>query len=154
MPAETGALLLGAGFSRRYGARDKRMEPLSGSSVASTTLRTYSQIFDHVAVVIREDDDLLAEHLADTQAELIRTDQAHLGMGHTLAAGARYAQQASWAFACVGLMDMPFIKAASLLELQDASTNLAPNFQAIRFLDPHSQQPGPTPQPAGLCTGR
>lgn len=102
-------MLLGAGFARRFGS-DKRLAPLGNSTVAETTLALYATVFDDLRLVLREEDDALAQ-LAAPYANLIKTDKAHLGMGHSLAAGFEDLQ---WQWAFVGLLDMPFVKEASL----------------------------------------
>jgi len=112
-----GAVLLGAGFSRRFGA-DKRLQPLSSSTVAETTLSTYCSAFAHVRVVIRADDDTLAAKLRRYDCEITISADARLGMGHSLAAGIT---GVDWAWAFVGLLDMPFVQRATLLTLIDAA---------------------------------
>ena len=108
-----GAVLLGAGFARRFGS-DKRLALLGNSTVAETTLALYATVFDDLRLVLREDDDALAQ-LAAPYANLIRTDKAHLGMGHSLAAGFEDLQ---WQWAFVGLLDMPFVQEATLKMLK------------------------------------
>ena len=73
-----GAILLGAGFARRFG-RDKRTAPLGSSTVAETTLGRYAEAFDVLRLVVRTDDDALAE-LAAPYATIIKTERAHLGI--------------------------------------------------------------------------
>ncbi len=128
----TGAVILGAGFSRRYGA-DKRLQPLGDSTVALTTCRTYCQVFPQVRVVLRDDDTALAEQLKPLGVETVIAELAHLGMGHSLAAGTR---GLSWQWAFVGLMDMPFLQVPTLRELAaqtaraDEQTILMPRLSA------------------------
>jgi molybdenum cofactor cytidylyltransferase len=110
-----GAVLLGAGFSRRFGS-DKRLHPLHGRTVAECTVDLYTQAFEHVRVVIRPQDHILAAKLAVFGAELITAADAHLGMGHSLAAGMK---SLTWQWAFVGLLDMPFITAGSLEKLKN-----------------------------------
>ena len=102
-------MLLGAGFARRFGS-DKRLAPLGSSTVAETTLALYANVFDDLRLVVREEDAALAK-LAAPFANLIKTDKAHLGMGHSLAAGFKDLQ---WQWAFVGLLDMPFVQEATL----------------------------------------
>jgi molybdenum cofactor cytidylyltransferase len=104
-----GAVILGAGFARRFGS-DKRLALLGSSTVAETTLAIYAGVFDDLRLVVREEDAALAE-LAAPYAKIIKTDKAHLGMGHSLAAGF---QELWWQWAFVGLLDMPFVQAATL----------------------------------------
>ena len=104
-----GAVILGAGFARRFGS-DKRLALLGSSTVAETSLALYASVFDDLRLVVREEDAALAE-LAAPYAKLIKTNKAHLGMGYSLAAGF---QELWWQWAFVGLLDMPFVQADTL----------------------------------------
>lgn len=115
--ARIGAVILGAGFARRFGS-DKRLAPLGSSTVAETTLALYANVFDDLRLVVREEDAALAQ-LAAPYANIIKTDKAHLGMGHSLAAGFK---DLNWQWAFVGLLDMPFVQAATLNLLKRHAT--------------------------------
>ena len=115
---QIGAVLLGAGFGRRFGS-DKRLAPLGNQTVAETTAAAYANAFKAVRIVLRSEDIALIERL-ERFGEVIPTDQAHLGMGHTLAAGFT---DVSWHWAFVGLLDMPFIAPNTLHLLQDRTTD-------------------------------
>ena len=114
----TGALLLAAGMSRRFGG-DKRAARLpSGSTVAAETLHHLSAAFDAIHVVLRDtDSDAFLESLADIapSARFSRCHDAPLGMGHSLAHGV--AQVAEWDCLAVCLADMPFIQARTYRQL-------------------------------------
>jgi len=116
-----GAIILGAGFGRRFGS-DKRIAQLGEHTVAEHTVARYAVVFDLVRVVIREDDDYLAELLRRFDVEIVRTRDAHLGMGHSLAAGIN---GLSWDWAFVALLDMPFISHATLCELRQQAAALS-----------------------------
>ncbi len=116
-----GALLLGAGFSRRFGS-DKRFHTLpDGSLMSVATTRAYLAVFDHVRVVLRPDDSSLQTTLAalEGRIEFAYAADAQLGMGHSLAAGAA---GLTCQFVFVGLLDMPFVKHAMLTTLADSAT--------------------------------
>ena len=61
--------------------------------------------------MLKTQDKALGELLGQ-QAEILYTDQSHLGMGHSLAAGFTDLKLAMGPF--VGLLDMPFLQAATL----------------------------------------
>jgi molybdenum cofactor cytidylyltransferase len=106
-----GALILAAGFSRRFGS-DKRRYLVDGTTpMLQRTLQVYCGVFDGVLVVIRpEDDDLVVSLPAGFPGlQTIVAEDAALGMGHSLAAGAR-AIPADWQFVAVALGDMPWIR--------------------------------------------
>jgi len=116
-----GALVLAAGMSRRFGG-DKRAAPLpNGTTVAAETLHQLSAAFDKIHVVLRDNDsDALIESLttAAPNARFSRCQDAHLGMGHSLAHGV--AQVAEWDGLAVCLADMPFIQARTYRRLIEA----------------------------------
>ena len=114
----TGALLLAAGQSRRFG-RDKRSARLpNGATVAAETLHHLSAAFDAIHVVLRDNDsDAFIESLTieAPNAGFSRCQDAHLGMGHSLAHGV--AQVVKWDCLAVCLADMPFIQARTYRQL-------------------------------------
>ena len=123
----TGAVILGAGFSRRFGA-DKRLQPLNGQTVAECTVQRYAAAFERVRVVVRDDDQRLRQALSRFELEIIVSLDAHLGMGHSLADGF---SNLPWDWAFVGLLDMPYIEAGTLHLLIEAAAHSAPD-QIIR----------------------
>ena len=122
MLVDSGALILGAGFSRRFGA-DKRLAQLSGVSVAELTLQRYCQVFTDVRVVVKPEDTSLIGLIESLPVDIIRCSEAHLGMGHSLACGAR---ELTWSYAFVGLLDMPFVKVETLNRLKQAALGAPP----------------------------
>lgn len=108
MAVRGGALILAAGVSRRFGA-DKRRHPLeNGSTMLLTTVSIYRRVFDSVVVVLRHEDDIEVDVRAQfPDVRCIHARLAHLGMGHSLAAG--IASVADWDYAVVALADMPNI---------------------------------------------
>ena len=109
-----GALILGAGYSRRFGS-DKRLHKFEGSTVAETTVLAYSKVFDHIRVVIRPEDDRLVDRLKNFNVELIKSENAKYGMGYSLSDGI-VGTPTHWSF--IGLLDMPYIKATTLQTLK------------------------------------
>ena len=79
------ALVMAAGYSRRYGEADKRQERLAdGRTLLATTVAHTEQAFSQVRVAIREEDNAFQLGLASS-TPLIRLRQAHLGLGASLA---------------------------------------------------------------------
>ena len=120
------ALIMAAGYSRRYGEADKRQERLAdGRTLLATTVARTEQAFSQVRVAIREEDDAFQLGLA-ASTPLIRLRQAHLGLGASLAEavaalGGDCRLNDSEAVAVL-LGDMPRIHPATLRALQQQAT--------------------------------
>ena len=112
-----GAVILGAGFARRFGS-DKRLHPLNGQTVAECTLEKYLDVFAYIRVVVRPHDSALEAVLRRFSVQIVVADDAQLGMGHSLAAGF---SDLDWGWAFVGLLDMPFINPTTLTNLRDTA---------------------------------
>ena len=123
--ANVGAVILGAGFGRRFGS-DKRLAALGNTTVAEQTIKRFSAVFAHLKVVLKTEDTALGQVLGQ-QAEIVYTDQSYLGMGHSLAAGFT---DLNWQWAFVGLLDMPFLQPTSLEQI--AMRALSTKYQIIR----------------------
>ena len=124
-----GCVILGAGFSRRFG-RDKRIELLDRETVAATTLARYCPVFSNVRLVLRPEDNLnqlgidLPNH---PNLEIVRAPLAHQGMGHSLSAGFT---DLDWTWAFVALLDMPYVAQKTLADLiAHAKNSTAPLVQ-------------------------
>jgi len=120
-----GVILLAAGRSRRFGS-DKRAHRLpDGRSLLTHSLERYGAAFDRCILVIRSDDasPVLAEQPREefsAEFTIVRAELADLGMGHSLAAGARAAAAAGWRYVFVALADMPWVECATLAGLRNA----------------------------------
>jgi len=119
-----GALLLAAGFARRFGS-DKRRHLLDdGATLLAATLSLYVRAFDQVVVVLRPDDDDIQAAIREAfpAVSCVNAPLAHLGMGHSLAAGiaAVSDRHHDWEYAFVGLADMPFVRVETLAQLRHA----------------------------------
>ena len=120
------ALVMAAGYSRRYGEADKRQERLAdGRTLLATTVARTEQAFSQVRVAIREEDDAFQLGLA-ASTPLLRLRQAHLGLGASLAEavaalGGDCRLNDSKAVAVL-LGDMPRIHPATLRALQQQAT--------------------------------
>jgi molybdenum cofactor cytidylyltransferase len=115
-----GALLLAAGFSRRFGSDKRRHRLADGSSLLAASVALYSQAFPKLIVVLRPgDDDLAAEVRAsanDSNVQIVFCADALEGMGRSLAAGAAAAQ--GWDYLFVALADMPWVSLDTLRHLR------------------------------------
>lgn len=115
-----GALLLAAGFSRRFGSDKRRHRFADGSSLLAASVALYSQAFPKLIVVLRpEDDDLAAQVQASADGanvEVVFCADAVEGMGRSLAAGAAAAQ--AWDYLFVALADMPWVQLDTLAHLR------------------------------------
>ena len=89
-------------------------------TVAEHTCQTYATVFEHLRVVIRADDSVLQDCLQKFTDDIVICRDAHLGMGHSLAAGI---SGLDWQWAFVGLLDMPYIRVDTLQQLRDIASN-------------------------------
>ncbi|MCZ6657889.1 MAG: nucleotidyltransferase family protein [Gammaproteobacteria bacterium] len=114
------AILLAAGFSRRFGT-DKRQFTLDdGQPMLPATIATYLAVFEFLTVVMRPEDTALAAQISG--CNIVYAGDAHLGMGHSLSAGMRSLLPVDFAF--IGLADMPFIATSTLQQLIDCMGQL------------------------------
>lgn len=110
------ALLLAAGSSRRFGS-DKRQARLPcGRSVLQASLDTALRVFGEVHVVLRDTDDADALGIAAT-VPVVRSPQADLGMGHSLASGIAALGDSDALAVAIVLADMPWLRRETLLQL-------------------------------------
>ncbi|MEE4664182.1 nucleotidyltransferase family protein [Pseudomonas alliivorans] len=110
------ALLLAAGRSRRFDG-DKRLATLPcGRTLLRASIENALRVFNEVWVVLREEDDteLLGVPL---EVNVVRSPQADLGMGHSLASGIAALMPSSADAVAVLLADMPWIQPATLQSL-------------------------------------
>lgn len=104
MAKTTGAILLAAGYSNRFGGIKLLSKLKSGSSVIQQTFQRLSPAVDQVLVVTRPE---LADAVSKVCPNLLVFERAHSGMGATLAYGA--SNMPDWDSVLVCLADMPFI---------------------------------------------
>jgi molybdenum cofactor cytidylyltransferase len=115
-----GALIIAAGFSRRFGS-DKRLFKMKGDDpLLIASLRPYRSVFPNIAVVVRSSDSelthLIAARLGRQLPIIVPTNQAHLGMAASIADGVR--ALADWDYLFLGLGDMPYVRSETLAVLK------------------------------------
>ncbi|MBZ5487601.1 nucleotidyltransferase family protein [Halomonas aquamarina] len=120
------ALVMAAGYSRRFGDDDKRLARLaSGQTLLAATVARARQAFAHIRVVIREEDEAARLGLADDVA-LIRVRQAHRGLGASMAEAVtslgRDTATSNATAVAILLGDMPWISREALTALQQRAT--------------------------------
>jgi molybdenum cofactor cytidylyltransferase len=118
-------VILAAGSAKRFGS-DKRQALLpTGVSLLETVLRTQTQVLPRVLVVSGPGDRFVADLCVVHGAQHVVCDEAHLGMGRSLAAGIAAVQAhdqagAPCAAVLVGLADMPWVRPDTLHALLQA----------------------------------
>lgn len=134
-PVKTGALLLAAGFSRRFEGCKLAATLSDGQTLFAHSLKPVREAFDDVLVIGREA--LFEQGVYETAAELeiVLNPDAEDGMGSTLACGARFIPD-DWKAAAICLADMPRLSASTLAHLKDEA-------KVDRIIIPfHDGQPG------------
>ncbi len=105
MPYKVGALLLAAGFSRRFGSRKLAAGMPDGRPLIEHTLANLETALDHILIVSRPG---ALDDWEPGNRSLARFDGAEQGMGASLAFGV--SRLSDWDGCLVCLADMPFIQ--------------------------------------------
>lgn len=109
----TVALLLAAGFGRRFGADKRRARLADGRTLLAVSLANARAAFDEVRVVLRAQDDP-AELGLPVEIPLVRCLDADAGMGHSLAAGVASLRDCPADSVAILLGDMPWLAESTL----------------------------------------
>lgn len=118
-------MLLAAGAARRFGSDKRRHRLQSGGTLLENSVRRYAAAFAELLVVLRPGDEDLAAAIEPVAAaagaglDTVYCADAHLGMGHSLACGAR-AAPGHWQYLFVALADMPWVEVSTLRQLRSA----------------------------------
>ena len=114
-------LVMAAGTSRRFGS-DKRQAILNNKSILETTLEKATPWKQMIRVILAAGDEPLQRTLSEQGISAYIANNAHLGMGHSLADGLRLLEQHDpESDRClVMLADMPYVQTSTLRVLLDA----------------------------------
>jgi molybdenum cofactor cytidylyltransferase len=108
------ALMLAAGYSRRFGADKRRLVLADGRSLLAASLALPCSMLEDVWLVLRPDE-ALTELELPKGVHIVQNPATAQGMGHSLAAGAQRLLAESRAGAvAIFLADMPSIRRHSL----------------------------------------
>jgi molybdenum cofactor cytidylyltransferase len=132
---EIAALMLAAGYSRRFGADKRRLQLGDGRSMLAASLELPCSMLEEVWLVLRPDE-APAELDLPTGVRMVQNPATAQGMGHSLAAGAERLLAESGAEAvAIFLADMPLIRRDSLetlLRHASADNIVLPSYQGKR----------------------
>jgi molybdenum cofactor cytidylyltransferase len=109
-------LVLAAGQSRRFGTDKRRALLPCGRTLLQASIDNSQAVFGTTWVVLREDDDPSALGIP-SGVTVVRSPDARLGMGHSLAAGIQALQASRATAVAVLLGDMPWIAPDTLRTL-------------------------------------
>jgi molybdenum cofactor cytidylyltransferase len=141
-PPRVVGLLLAAGSGSRFDAQSpgrKLLEVVAGRPLFEHALRALAAAVDQVHVVTRAEFTAVAAIAAELGARVQIAEQAALGMGHSLAHGARAVGEACHGVqtVVVALADMPWVQSATIEAL------VAQSLAADRIVQPlHAGQRG------------
>lgn len=129
------ALMLAAGYSRRFGADKRRLMLDDGRSLLAASLALPCSILEEVWLVLRPDDSITELGLP-ASIKLVQHPLTAQGMGHSLAAGAEcLLAESSADTVAIFLADMPLIRRNSLEALfayASADKIVIPSYQGKR----------------------
>ena len=131
---EVVGLLLAAGTASRFGS-DKLQHSLPhGVAIAVQAARHLKAVLPRVIAVVRAHSAELSRSLKSEHCEVVVCERADLGMGASLACGARAAKGADGVMVALG--DMPFVRPSTIEAVRDAlsagNVLVAPYFRARR----------------------
>lgn len=114
------ALVLAAGYARRFGSDKRIAETNNGQQLLQRTLIKVKKNYASCIVVLREQDDL-KELSIPSDIDVTFAPMANDGLGWSIAAGVNYIIKcgSSQQSVAIFLGDMPFIKSNTLRSLSD-----------------------------------
>ena len=128
MNLKIGALVLAAGFSKRFG-RDKRVETLHGKEpMVIQTIENLVRHFEEIIVVLRSNDQIIADLVLNkfqaAQIIIHHASDSIEGIGRSLASAIATVNERQWDSAFVFLGDMPYLESGTISSLKtEAATN-------------------------------
>lgn len=104
-----------AGSASRFGADKRCLRMPGGESLLAFCTRRLRALFDDVSVVLRPDDRVLADTLAELECRVIVNPQPQHGMGSSLACGVRATADADAWLVMPG--DLPLVRAQTFARI-------------------------------------
>jgi len=129
MSKQIGALLLAAGFSKRFGDTKLFARLDTGNTVLAQTYSRLSTIIPEIIVVSRPE---LSEEVAQQAKSAEIFSEADKGMGASLAFGISKVAEHGWDACMICLADMPFIMESTykhLAESADKNSIVMPSYE-------------------------
>ena len=133
-----GALVLAAGFSKRFG-KDKRIESVQGDEpMLLLTIKNLARHFEEIIVVLRNNDqiiaDLVLKRFQTSRIIIHHAKDSIEGIGASLSSTIEIVAERKWKSVFVFLGDMPYIKQETISKLKtEALTNpfniIVPKFE-------------------------
>lgn len=116
-----GALVLAAGFSRRFGSDKRQYKLRDRNTLLITTLQLYSDTYRETVVVLRQQDEDISKQIRavfsnQQNLTIVHSPHSELGMGHSIADG--IASIRDWQYVVLALGDMPYIQAQTLENIE------------------------------------
>lgn len=114
---EVAALVLAAGYSRRFGSDKRKVILNDGTTLLNASLKPLRASFEEIWVVLRPDD-ASADMRLMGDPRVVQDSATMNGMGHSIAVGMRELTQHSKANSvAICLADMPHINPRTLMSL-------------------------------------
>ncbi len=135
------AIILAAGFSRRFGGDKRRASFDDQHTLLTKTLELACNHCHQVWVALKTEDEtnLLGDFVQHSQVRIVRVKNAEQGMGVSLAAAAQQALKEKIGGALILLGDMPFVKEntmQTIIAAAKADNIVVPYFKKDNELTP------------------